>query len=85
MKNLELALVIAFKFYIYVGKGLKLKGRTFLGLNLMFVEVTGENLVGQGESPFHRLPVSILYLGLTQIQDGEGEAVKRTLSPPYSF
>ena len=51
----------------------------------MFVEVTGENLVGQGESPFDRLPVSILYLGLTQIQDGEGEAVKRTLSPPYSF
>ena len=33
----------------------------------MFVEVTGENLVGQGESPFDRLPVSILYLGLTQI------------------
>ena len=46
MNNLGLALGMTLKFYISVAKGLKLKVRRFCGLSLMFVEVTGEKLVG---------------------------------------
>ena len=46
--KLGLALGIALKFYIIVAKRLKLKGRKIWGLILMFVEVTGEKLVGGG-------------------------------------
>ena len=44
--NLVLALSTNLKFYTSVTKGLKLKVRRFGGLNSMFVEVTGEKLVG---------------------------------------
>ena len=37
---------MALKLYTNVEKGLKLKGRRFLELIPMFVEVTGEKLVG---------------------------------------
>ena len=46
MNKLGLALGMTLKFYISVAKGLKLKVRRFCGLSLMFVEVTGEKLVG---------------------------------------
>ena len=44
------------KFYANVAKGLKLKARKFWGLVPMFVEVTGEKLVGE----VFLLPVPIL-------------------------
>ena len=37
---------MALNFYTGVAKGLKVKVRTFWGLMSMFVEVTGERLVG---------------------------------------
>ena len=46
INNLGLALVIALKLYTSVAKGLKLKVRKFCVLIPMFVEVTGEKLVG---------------------------------------
>ena len=39
---------MALKFYTSVTKGLKLKVRKFWGVTPMFVEVTGEKLVGVG-------------------------------------
>ena len=45
-KTLRLTLRIALKLYTNVANRLKLKVRMFLGLILMFVEVTCENLVG---------------------------------------
>ena len=44
--NLGLALGANLKFYTSVAKELKLKVRKFWGLILMFVEATGEKLVG---------------------------------------
>ena len=44
--NLGLAPGTNLKFYTSVAKGFKLKVRKLLGLNPIFVEVTGENLVG---------------------------------------
>ena len=44
--NLGLALGTNLRFYTSVGKGWKLKLRKFLGLIPMFVENTGEKLVG---------------------------------------
>ena len=38
---------MALKFYTSVAKGLKLKVRKSWELSLMFVEVTGENLIGE--------------------------------------
>ena len=46
LNNLGLALGTNLKFYNSVKKGLKLIVRKFWGLILMFVEVTGEKLVG---------------------------------------
>ena len=46
LNNLGLALGMPFKFYTSVAKGLKLKVRKILRLIFMFVEVTGEKLVG---------------------------------------
>ena len=46
--NLRLALVTNLKFYSSLSKGLKLKVKMFWWLILMFVEVTGENLVAEG-------------------------------------
>ena len=46
--NFGLALGTNWKFYTRVAKGLKLQVRKFWGLNLAFVEVTGEKLVGRG-------------------------------------
>ena len=51
MNNLGLALGMTLKFYTSIGKGLKLKVRKFLRLIFLFVEVTGEKLVG-GEGSF---------------------------------
>ena len=45
--NLGLAGGMALKFYTSIAKGLKLKVRKLWGLSLMFVEVTGENLIGE--------------------------------------
>ena len=36
------------QFFTIVAKGLKLKARKFCGLGTLFVEVTGEKLVGEG-------------------------------------
>ena len=47
--NLGLALGIALEFYTGLAKGLKLKVRKLWGVILMFVEVTGEKLVGEPE------------------------------------
>ena len=44
--NLGLTPGTNLKFYTSVAKGFKLKVRKLLGLNPIFVEVTGENLVG---------------------------------------
>ena len=44
--DLGLALGMVLKFYTSVTKGLKLNVRKFLGLIPMFVEATGEKLVG---------------------------------------
>ena len=44
--NLGLALAIKLKFYTSVAKWLKLKFIKFWGISPMFVEVTGEKLVG---------------------------------------
>ena len=49
--NLGLALGTNLKFYTNVAKELKLKVRKFCGLIPMFVEVTGEKLVGGSFSP----------------------------------
>ena len=57
--NLWLALGTNLKFYTSLSKGLKLKGRKFLGLISTFVEVTGEKLLG-GPSPPHQS-----WMGLT--------------------
>ena len=46
--KLRLVLGTNLKFYVSLSKGLKLKVRKFLGLILIFVEVTGEKLVGEG-------------------------------------
>ena len=54
-----LALGIALKIYTSMAKGLKLKVRKFLGLLPMFVEVTGEKLVG-GRSGGGGLSASIV-------------------------
>ena len=51
LNNLGLALGMTLKFYTSIGKGLKLKVRKFLRLIFLFVEVTGEKLVG-GEGFF---------------------------------
>ena len=51
--NFGLALGTKLKFYTSVAKGFKLKVRKFLGLNPVFVEVTGEKLVGG----FFALPI----------------------------
>ena len=48
--NLGLALGMNLKFCTSVVKRLKLKARKFLGPNLTFVEVTGEELVGQARN-----------------------------------
>ena len=48
VKNLGLALGLAWKFYTSVAKGLKLKVRKCLGLILTFAAVTVEKLVGRG-------------------------------------
>ena len=48
LNNLGLALGTNLKFYTSVEKGLKLKGRKFLGLISTFVEVIGEKLVAVG-------------------------------------
>ena len=53
--NLGLALVITFKFYTSVAKGLKLKVRNFLGLIPTFVEVIGEKVVGGSFLCWHRI------------------------------
>ena len=45
--NLGLALGMALKFYTSVAKGLKLKVTNFGGIIPMFLEVTGEQLVGE--------------------------------------
>ena len=42
---------MALKFYSSVTKGLKLKVRKFCGLTIMFVEVTGEKVVGRVFAP----------------------------------
>ena len=49
--NLGLALGMALKLYDSVAKRLKLKVRKFLGLILTFVEVTGDQLVGDPFCP----------------------------------
>ena len=49
--NLGLALGTSLKFYTIVAKGLKLKVRNFWGLIPMFVEVTGEKVVGEAFPP----------------------------------
>ena len=49
--DLGLALGTNLKFYTSVAKGLKLKVRKFWGLIPMFVEVTGEKLVGSFLGP----------------------------------
>ena len=52
--NLRLVLGTAFRFYIHVAKGLKLKVRKFCGLSHMIVEVT----VGKtGKGPFVPCPL----------------------------
>ena len=47
--NLGLAQGMVLKFYASVAKVLKLKVRKLRGLILMFVEVSGEKLVGKGK------------------------------------
>ena len=52
MNYLGLALGMALKFYASVAKRLKLKVKKFLRLIFMFVEVTGEKLVGEERGGF---------------------------------
>ena len=54
LNNLGLALGMFLKIYTSVAKGSKIKVKTFLGLMPMFVEVTGEKLVG---GPFCSPPI----------------------------
>ena len=51
--NLGLAISMTLKFYNSVEKGLKLKVRKLQAIIPIFVEVTGEKLVG---GPFHPPP-----------------------------
>ena len=61
LNNLGLALGMGLKFYTSVSKGLKLKVRKFSRLICMFVEVTGEKLVGEERGGFFApLSTSIL-------------------------
>ena len=55
--NLGLTLGTNLKFYTSVAKGLKLKARKFWGLIPMFVEITGEKLVGGPFSPPTPTPI----------------------------
>ena len=48
--KLELALVMALKFWTSVTNGLELNIRKFLGLPLTFIEVTEKKLVGGQQS-----------------------------------
>ena len=57
LNNLGLALGMGMKFYTSVAKGLKLKVRKFLRLIFMFVEVTGEKLVGEEGGTFALPPI----------------------------
>ena len=58
------------KFYTSVTKGLKLRGRQFLGLIPMFVEVAGERLV-EGRELFARfsLKAGVVSGGYNQLRD----------------
>ena len=68
----ELALGMVLKFYTSIAKRLKLKVKKFLRVIFMFVEVTGEKLIGEEEGfftrPFPLSPILYRLRVLTQIK-----------------